>query len=258
MCGQVGIILGQKHRTGTELDYFKKVFTYLLLLSQERGPHATGVVSLKNSGEYQILKQPQKAVRFICTSIYKDFLTSVDSDVTWLGGHTRWQTRGDASNNDNNHPIRAGEVIGTHNGTIINADSLFAYFGLPRSAEVDSELIFRLADATLAQSHIDITAFKSRLVLCKGVISAVMASRRNPKEVVVIKGNKPLEIRYNKAHQVVIYSSDSRYLDIALAGDRRNWKSIDLKLMTIATFTCNCLESSNCEPFELANSIEAY
>ena len=30
--------------------------------------------------------------------------------------------RGDERVNSNNHPIRAGKVIGTHNGTIYNAD----------------------------------------------------------------------------------------------------------------------------------------
>ena len=61
-------------------------------------------------------------------------------------GYTRWRTRGNEFNNHNNHPIRAGIVLGTHNGTIFNADHLFRRLGLPRYAEVDNELIFRLVD----------------------------------------------------------------------------------------------------------------
>lgn len=137
---------------------------------------------------------------------------------------------------------------------VFNADDLFRRFRLPRLAEVDSEVIFRMADDTLWDGRIDLAAFKVRLALCKGQISAVMASRRNPNEIVLIKGNKPLEIRYNKAHEVVIYSSDSRYLDLALAG-QRGWKPIHLSLMTIATLNSDCLSASTCEPFKLANSI---
>jgi glucosamine 6-phosphate synthetase-like amidotransferase/phosphosugar isomerase protein len=40
-------------------------------------------------------------------------------------GHTRWRTRGSETNSRNNHPIRAGIITGTHNGTIYNADYLF-------------------------------------------------------------------------------------------------------------------------------------
>ena len=47
------------------------------------------------------------------------------------------RTRGDERVNRNNHPIRAGDVIGTHNGTIYNADYLFRRFKLRRFAEVD-------------------------------------------------------------------------------------------------------------------------
>ena len=61
-------------------------------------------------------------------------------------GHTRWPTRGDVRNNFNNHPLRCLDCLGTANGTITNADALFRRFRLRRHAEVDSELIFRLAN----------------------------------------------------------------------------------------------------------------
>ena len=59
-----------------------------------------------------------------------------------LLGHTSWRTRGDERVNHNNHPIRAGEVIGTHNGTICNADYLFRRWKLRRFAEVNSGALF--------------------------------------------------------------------------------------------------------------------
>jgi hypothetical protein len=42
-------------------------------------------------------------------------------------------------------PLRSGDCLGTHNGTVVNADALFRRFRLRRYAEVDSEIIFRLA-----------------------------------------------------------------------------------------------------------------
>ena len=86
---------------------------------------------------------------------FRELLGQVDNETTILMGHTRWRTRGNEFNNRNNHPIRAGIVIGTHNGTIYNADYLFRRLGLPRYAEVDSELIFRLADRFAPEGPID-------------------------------------------------------------------------------------------------------
>ncbi len=77
---------------------------------------------------------------------FQELLGQVDNETTILMGHTRWRTRGNEFNNRNNHPIRAGIVIGARNGTIYNVDQLFRRLGLPCYAEMDSELIFRLAD----------------------------------------------------------------------------------------------------------------
>lgn len=253
MCGLVGMVFGTKDRTEDELHYYKKLFVYLLLLSEERGPHATGVAWLKRDGKHHILKRPQRAKQFFRNNDLGDFFCEVDSSVTWLAGHTRWQTVGDASNNANNHPLLTREdgICGIHNGHVANADFLFARLGLPRSAEVDSEIILRMADDTLCDGHIDIAAFKRQLALCSGKISAVMASVTCPEEIVIIKGNMPLEIRYSKTRQTIIYASEARYLDVALAG-QYGWKSMNLKPMRIATFRCDCLEASTCEPFDLA------
>lgn len=256
MCAQVGVIFGTKRRKPDDREHLSRLFgwlfTYLLLLSERRGPHATGVALLKSDGEHALFKRPLTASEFIKDQGFKDVIFSVDADTTLLMGHTRWQTRGDARNNANNHPIRAGEVIGTHNGTIVNADQLFDRLGLPRRAEVDSELIFRIADATLDQGRLDAAGLRARLALCRGYLSAVLASRQDPKTVMVIKGNKPLELRYHKAHRAIIYASDAVYLDVALAGDS-GWRPIPAAPMSLLTFQCDDLLDFACEPFRLAN-----
>ncbi len=96
-----------------------------------------------------------------------DALTEVDDRTTVLMGHTRWRTRGDEANNLNNHPIRAGDVIGTHNGTLYDADYLFRRLRLPRFAEVDSELIFRLADRCAPKGAIDLGRLGASLAQCR-------------------------------------------------------------------------------------------
>ena len=156
------------------------------------------------------------SVRFVTDKAFHEVLGGVDNRTTLLLGHTRWRTRGDEQVNENNHPIRAGDILGTHNGTTYNANTLFRRFKLRRFAEVDSELLFRLAARAGRNGRIDIDRFKDRLRLCRGQMAAVLASLLDPETVLVLKGNKPLELRFHKRHRAVIYASDPAYLDAVL------------------------------------------
>jgi len=154
-------------------------------------------------------------------------------------GHTRWRTRGSEQNNRNNHPLRAGQVIGTHNGTIYNADELFRALGLRRHAQVDSELLVRLADLAVSGDSIAPEAFLRLLAPCRGQISAVLAAVGAPGRVVVLKGNKPLEFRYSRRHRAVAYSTDPGVLDDAIAASYRephDWWAMVVEPMTMLVF----------------------
>jgi glucosamine 6-phosphate synthetase-like amidotransferase/phosphosugar isomerase protein len=62
--------------------------------------------------------------------------------------HVRDYTKGHPRVDANNHPIRHGEVVGIHNGIIVNDDELFARNAIARAdaeMSVDSEIIFALA-----------------------------------------------------------------------------------------------------------------
>lgn len=255
MCSQIGIVFGTKKCKRDDTEYLVKLFgwlfTYLLLLNEKRGPHATGAALLKSDGEHILFKRPLRASEFVKDKGFRDLLWSVDARTTLLMGHTRWQTIGDASNNANNHPLRTGEVIGTANGTILNADDLFDHLELPRHAEVDSELIFRIADATLDRGCLDADAIKTRLALCQGQLSAVMASRQDPKKVMIVKGNRPLELRYHSGHDVVVYCTHASYLDVALAGDD-DWRRVRTRSMSLMTFDCDDLPRFTSRLFKLA------
>ena len=71
---------------------------------------------------------------------FLEVISEVDDNTTWLAGHTRWPTQG-INVQDNAHPIRAGAVVGCHNGDLKNANALFRHLNLPRFAEVDSEIM---------------------------------------------------------------------------------------------------------------------
>lgn len=250
MCGLAGIILGERARSADELRHLTRLFTDLLVISRQRGPHATGVVWINRDGAHRLFKRPMPAELFVEHKAFSQVLAGVDSRTTLLMGHTRWRTRGDQHINRNNHPIRAGEVIGTHNGTIYNADELFARYDLSRYAEVDSEILFRIAATTLTtRGRIAVRRFLMRLRHCCGQITAVMASRRDPCRVLVFKGNNPLELRWHPRLNVVIYASSASYLDTSLAGER-GWRTLIAPDMTMLTLRTDRLSEPSRSVFE--------
>jgi hypothetical protein len=48
-----------------EIDALAETFTRLLLLSEHRGPHATGVAWVKRDGTMQVAKEPLPAHAFV-------------------------------------------------------------------------------------------------------------------------------------------------------------------------------------------------
>jgi len=248
MCGQLGIIFGTKRRRQKEIDHLTDLFTDLLLLSEKRGRHATGVAWLNRDGEHGLYKQPVPAQDFVEDRKYRRVISGVGNKTTILMGHTRWQTRGDAQNNLNNHPIKTKFTLGTHNGTIMNADRIFRRYNLPRVAEVDSEVIFRIVDSILHHSSIDADRLAEKLALCRGQISAVMASKTDPETIIVIKGNKPLELRYHKRYRALMYASEGEFLDMVLSDPA--WVDIPVEPMSLLVIPCNDLLGLTLRPVD--------
>jgi glucosamine 6-phosphate synthetase-like amidotransferase/phosphosugar isomerase protein len=249
MCGLAGVIFGKKRRSAEERDHLAWLFSRLLLLSEERGPHATGAAWLDADGGHRLFKRPVTAERFVTDKAFSELLASMDNRATLLLGHTRWRTRGDEQVNSNNHPIRAGEVIGTHNGTIYNADYLFRRWKMRRFAEVDSEILFRLAANAARDGAMDIERFKARLRRCRGQITAVIACRTDPETVIVLKGNRPLELRWHPRRKAVLYASDPAYLDAVLA-EEKGWRELPVPPMSLVVFRREDLAAYSVESFE--------
>ena len=126
--------------------------------------------------------------------------------------------------------IRAGAVIGTHNGTILNADRLFKRYRLRRTAETDSEFIFRLADKK--ESIEDFTVCVRDV---RGGMSAVFTRTSAPDTVLAIKGNKPLTLWYHKGFRAVFYSSEEWPLTRVIGGSQ-DVIPLDIAPFSLAVF----------------------
>lgn len=113
MCGLVGYF-------GQETLKTKKAFVDLLQIDVLRGSHSTGVAFCRKDNKVLILKDTCLPQALIYT---KEFPTNLAKLNLALLGHNRAATKG-AVNKKNAHPHHFGNIIGTHNGTLLGQHRL--------------------------------------------------------------------------------------------------------------------------------------
>ena len=230
MCGLAGVILGRKRRRREELRIIGGMFTELLLLNQSRGTDAAGVAVIRRNSTFRLFKRPGAAEDLVADKLYWRVL-DLDNKVTVILGHTRQKTRGSERNNRNNHPIVVGprRTCATHNGHLSNADQLAREHRLPRTSEVDSEVLFRLIDRSR-----DDREFKALLALCRGRISAAFVRLDEPDSLRLLKGDMPLHAAHVPRLRSVFYASEACMLRAALDG--HGHEMLELDPFTLSTF----------------------
>jgi amidophosphoribosyltransferase len=228
MCGLTGVILGKKKRTRKELDALTDTFIKLLVSSEHRGPHATGVAWVKNDGTMDMVKEPLNAWRFVKCDDFTDWLNGIDNKVTYLMGHTRWPSRGNVKNYHENHPIWTEPVLLTHNGTIHEHYLHYIRLKLKHTTRVDSELLARIAQRHASDGGINMGNFIRDIELLDGSMSLAMVNVLKPDEIILMKGNMPLEVRYHKKKKLLIYASEARILDWVMVGED-GWEEVVMK-----------------------------
>lgn len=204
----------------------------LLLASEHRGPHATGVAWVKRDGDMQVAKAALPARTFVQTGTFMDWLFGVDRQVTYLMGHTRWPSHGSVQNPENNHPLSlplgAGHHLSlSHNGTLVAVQRHFDRLGLPRTTQVDSELLARIAQRHTGLDGIHLEGFLNTLTPLEGSMSVALVASCRAQEIILLKGNMPLEVRLHRRKRLVLYASEARILDKAL-NDESGWEELPM------------------------------
>ena len=90
----------------------------------------------------------------------------------------------------------------------------------------------RLTTSFVPDGNIDGRGFRKALRLCRGQMSAVLVSRLDTGTVTVLKGNKPLSLRYSRKHRAVLYALEPEYIEAAL-DDLRGWRELEIPPLTM-------------------------
>jgi len=239
MCAIFGIGFMHNHRIKNS-KAMKLIVKNMFALSQDRGRRATGI-AVTNEKDVIVLKKDLPASTFVNEQGYVDF---VDRNIDFenparfkrpisIIGHCRLNTKGSPTNNNNNHPIVAENIIGVHNGHINNDDYLFKIFPeMHRRAEVDSEVIFRLinffAYKKAKKGVVEVVdAIKQTAVLLQGGFACGFVTAKNPHMLYIFRDSAPIDVIYYPKVGVVMFSTSNRFIKKAVeVGDFGEKKEI--------------------------------
>jgi glucosamine--fructose-6-phosphate aminotransferase (isomerizing) len=144
MCGIFGITKNIQSEI-TQVD-FQKIFKTLFLLSESRGKEASGMALLNK--DITVFKTPFAASKMVRSTEYSTGMAKVhQNDHSFISaiGHSRLVTDGSEQYDKNNQPVIKSNIVGIHNGIIVNAKALWEkYQEEEKLSELDSEIIFTL------------------------------------------------------------------------------------------------------------------
>jgi len=236
MCGLTGLLLTDTPRGAKTLTRLEDIFLRALVASEKRGRDASGIAWATHDGNTGVCKAKLPPRSLVNSQGFRESLKEMGKRPVAMLGHSRMATHGEPTNPRNNHPIVAGEVVGTHNGVITNADSLFRLKGLPRRAEVDSEILFRLANQHVSPVGLDLDAYIRDLDEVNGSLTFVLMAKPVVNTVHIFKGNNPLEMAVNLKLGALLYSSEAEMITYALQ-KQHGWEWATLNANTCYSIT---------------------
>lgn len=126
-----------------------------------------------------------------------------DTNTYAVVGHCRMPTQGRKEDNNNNHPIRIGHIVGVHAGHVHSDGQLFAenVKNFQRVGGVDSEIIFQLLNYYRGNSSTTnmVDVIKKTAPLLEGSFTCAVLSSIDKYKLYLFRSGPSLEVVfYNK------------------------------------------------------------
>ena len=149
MCGIFGFVA--KANSSLHTENVQDLLNELFKLSEKRGSEASGLV-IVDQQQLQIYKRPEAASQMLQSQPFQQYYqrlvtqSSLKAGLSFIG-HSRLVTNGIQGIRENNQPVTSQQMVGVHNGIIVNEEQLWrSYPDLEHQTQVDSEVIYRLID----------------------------------------------------------------------------------------------------------------
>ncbi len=226
MCGiVVGLAFGKlsKRDEAMRQRILRYFTTELLIRTEERGKDATGAAILFNNGKYSGMKRGERAGDFLGmfgeSKGYYGGLLKIWREYEDYGrvflGHCRAGTTGDKEDNENNHPIKVGNIVGIHNGIIRNHEEIFKKLGCKRSGKVDSEAIFRMFNHFTdgGKEPFTLEIIQDIVNRLEGHYAITLFNADNLMQVPVFRDGRPVEFILLKKYGILLMVSEEKFWD---------------------------------------------
>ena len=205
MCGIGALVLGKKKRSKKEFRLIRESFEDLMVATQVRGRHATGAFVVNKSG-IKFYKVPLPASQAIKQEGWMKLMGDINEETVAVVGHVRFATQGDPDENENNHPILNGNIIGVHNGIITNDDEICTEH--PYDEEVDSAAIFALFAAHSRKSRLSTGSIAKSLEELEGDFAIIAADTRRKDSIFLARdASRPLVFSKDPEEEILWISS---------------------------------------------------
>jgi len=257
MCGIVGIfnLKNSEETTFSEKNkafLIKYLLTELTIETESRGKDATGYCALFQDGETLGLKHGLKASEF-CTKYwdeeklnFKNHLKLIEayhneiSPVASILSHCRAKTIGSETNNDNNHPLYVGNLVGIHNGCLSNHTKIFGNIkeDIIRVGDVDSEMIFQLMWLELKKGELGFcdNVIKGVTEKLDGTFAVISIDKKNPDSILFFRDTRPIEFIHIKEAGFIIALSEKRFFENTV----KNYEWLRFYGANLHDFTYEC------------------
>jgi len=211
MCGIYGIVTRETD------EEFIHLTQKLALLSGERGKEAAGL-AFCNGDVIKVLKMPKRSKELLVSPIFKRWITEEKQFFGGMGikialGHARLVTNGDQEKNVNNHPVIRGDLVGIHNGIVVNETSLWKKTHDQPTLQVDTEAILALVSAYMQKEQSLIEAVRRAIEDIEG--SASMALMDLATGAIVV-GTNTGSLYVSHTDERIVFASEEYILRRAL------------------------------------------
>jgi len=222
MCGIFGLVPGMNTRFTQPL--LRQAVKRLFLLSENRGKEASGL-AIRGRDDLIVHRAPFAASRLIKTRAYARIMDQVlpesfrpgDPSFKAVIGHSRLTTNGFQGICTNNQPVRAGALVGVHNGIIVNVDALWRDNSqLTRHYDVDTEVLMAMLDARLTAGEALQAALAAIFSRIEGTVSTGILFE--DRDMLLLASNTgSLYVCRSRDDGVLMFTSERHFLEVLLA-----------------------------------------
>ncbi len=216
MCGVFGVITNNKE-INQDSSLFINSLKFLGKASQSRGKDSSGVCIYNEiANEIDILKGPLPvASLFKSSSVIKNLTNGFknNAQLSYAFGHARLVTNGSQLNISNNQPVVKNNIIGIHNGIVVNVEELWSkYESISREFEIDTEVLFALIHENIKTKNLSIESAVSKTMSEINGTAATAFIEQSMNRFILATNNGSL-YTIKKENQFVIFASEQFILE---------------------------------------------